>query len=86
MDDLYFLHNLKQGGDYLAYLLDLDPRSDVRGGVGRLPVDCDTLESLEGKNGKRKLEDVNELEYAIIQNWLNEIGQKGPGERCGRSR
>ena len=80
VDDLYFLHNLKQGGDYLAYLLDLDPRSDVRGGAGQLPVDCDTLESLEGKNGKRKLEDVNELEYAIIQNWLNEIGQKGPGK------
>lgn len=78
LDDLYFLHNLSMIGDYLNYLLDLAPHSCVRGGIEQLPVDRDTLESLDGKSGRRALIDANELEYAIIQNWLNQIAKENP--------
>ena len=73
VDDLYFLHNLGKIGDYLNYLFDLDSRSKLRGGLSALPVDIEELESVEGKNGIQKLENVDETEYSIIRNWLNEM-------------
>lgn len=69
VDDLYFLHNLSKIGDYLNYLLDLDERSSVRGGLNQLPVDLKELETVEGKNGFQDLVDANAIEYAIISNW-----------------
>ena len=69
VDDLYFLHNLSKIGDYLNYLIDLDCRSRVRGGLEQLPVGLDELETVEGKNGSQSLVDADSIEYAIISNW-----------------
>lgn len=71
VDDLYFMHNLSQIGDYLNYLIDLDARSRVRSGIEQLPVDWEELESVEGKDGVQSLEDADSIEYAIISNWQN---------------
>ena len=67
VDDLYFFHNLSKMGDYLNYLIDLDPRSVWNHGKHGLPVSEDVLKS----DGSKKLEDTNEVEYAIIDNWMN---------------
>lgn len=69
VDDLYFLHNLSKIGDYLNYLIDLDCRSRVRGGLGQLPVGLEELETVEGKDGPQSLVDADSIEYAIISNW-----------------
>ncbi len=70
VDDFYFLHNLSKIGDYLNYLLDLDPKSSLQGGMGTLPVDQEVLLTVEGENGLQKLEDVDTTEHAVIENWL----------------
>ena len=69
VDDLYFLHNLSKIGDYLNYLIDLDERSRIRGGIEQLPVDWEDLETVEGKDGIQSLLDADSIEYAIISNW-----------------
>lgn len=76
VDDLYFMHNLSQIGDYLNYLIDLDARSRVRSGIGQLPVDWEELELVEGKDGVQSLVDADSIEYAIISNWQSTI-EKG---------
>ena len=76
VDDLYFMHNLSQIGDYLNYLIDLDARTRVRSGIGQLPVDWEELELVEGKDGVQSLVDADSIEYAIISNWQSTI-EKG---------
>lgn len=73
VDDFYFLHNLSKIGDYLNYLFDLDARSILRGGITSIPVNIDELETVIGKNGSRKLEEVNAVEASIIYNWEQKI-------------
>lgn len=75
VDDLYFLHNLSQAGDYLNYFLELDKDVCFRGTIEQLPVTLEELEKVEGKDGEKNLVDVDEMEYAIIQNWHGEIVQ-----------
>lgn len=79
IDELYFLHNMGEIGDYLNYLFELDETASVRDGIDTLPAGVDEILSVEGKNGKQALELVNELEYAIISNWLYEL-KKGEKE------
>lgn len=73
VNDLYFLHNLSKIGDYLNYLFDLDSRSTLRGGRSSLPVDIEELEIVKGNSGIQRLEDTDEIEYSIIENWLDEM-------------
>lgn len=73
LDDFYFMHYLSKIGDYLNYLIDLDDRSYFQGGVNKLPVELNELLMVEGENGPEALVDKDEIEYAIIDNWLKEI-------------
>lgn len=79
IDELYFFHNIGLIGDYLNYLLELDKNVLLRDGMEALPIDVDEILSVEGENGKQPLELVNELEYAIISNWLSNL-KKGHKE------
>ena len=69
----YFMHNLSKIGDYLNYLIDLDERSCFHGGMEKLPTDLNELLTVEGSNGTQDLVDTDEIEYSIIENWLQEI-------------
>lgn len=73
VDGFYFMHNLSKIGDYLNYLIDLDDRSYFQGGEENLPIDLNELLSVEGGNGIQELVDTDEIEYSIIENWLQEI-------------
>lgn len=73
VDGFYFMHNLSKIGDYLNYLIDLDDRSYFQGGEENLPIDLNELLSVEGGNGIQDLVDTDEIEYSIIENWLQEI-------------
>lgn len=77
IDELYFLHNLSKAGDYLNYLLDLDPHSYLRGGIAALPVGLEELETVDGDSGVQRLEDVDTIEYAIISNWEYKLERTG---------
>ena len=73
LNEFYFMHYLSKVGDYLNYLIDLDDRTYFRGGEDALPIDMDELLTVEGSNGHQALVDTDEIEYAIIENWLQEI-------------
>lgn len=73
LDVFYFMHNLSKIGDYLNYLIDLDERSCFHGGMEKLPTDLNELLTVEGSNGTQDLVDTDEIEYSIIENWLQEI-------------
>ena len=78
----YFLHNISTIGDYLNYLLDLDERSSLRGGLVNIPVDLKRLDFVEGKNGIQNLEDVNNVEYSIIENWKHSLAVETYKQIC----
>lgn len=75
INELYFLHNLKYIGHYLNYLLDLDSKSRLRSGLQSIPPDEGELTDDE------TLIYTNEVDFAIIDNWFEEINYEGyPGE------
>lgn len=78
----YLLHNISTIGDYLNYLLDLDERSSLRGGLVNIPVDLKRLDIVEGKNGIQNLEDVNNVEYSIIENWKHSLAVETYKQIC----
>lgn len=80
MDDLYFLHSMGNVGDYLQYLMDLDVCSYLRDVHSYLKRDnkelIEVIKTLNGEGGKNLLENTNEVEYAIIQNWIKQIEEE----------
>jgi len=70
IEELFFLHYMKEWGDYINCLFDLDPASRFRGSIEKLPVCEDDLFMIVTEKGKLPLMNVNELEYAIIENWI----------------
>ena len=69
LDRLYYLHRLSYMGDFLNYLLILDPETQLRpGGISQSVIETE-LEKIED------LRDADEVEFAIMNNWLETIGQ-----------
>lgn len=73
LSDLYFMHNLSKIGDYLNYLLDMDSRAALRGGIKKLPVALEELETIAGNTGIKSLKEEDETEYSIISNWFDKL-------------
>ncbi len=74
MQEIYSFHNLNYIGHFLNYLLDLDKEVILNEGENFIETNQNQLETVYRRNlSREELINVNEVDYAIIQNWFNEI-------------
>lgn len=67
MDELYFFHKLTYIEGFLNYLLELSPDARLRRGLASIPSTEEVL------TDAGNLQNINEVEYAIIDNWLKAL-------------